>query len=361
LRKAENESVNCERLTKILMVEADLTTAEAIGQVLMERGFEVDLARSVHSAVGAMAGCEYAAVVLDGTPPDGEPWPILELARACPRPTPVMMLLAMGDERVARTAQQYGVDHFFVKGAGLTALLPHMVERAIEQSQEYARLRRSETTLTGLLENIPEVLWSITADSQQLIYISPSCAYVYGYSPEDFARNASLAYEAILPEDRAMAEEVGRQIELTRQPGQAEYRIRRSNGAVRWVRVKTIPALDEAGEIVRYDGITADITEQRCAEKQLLPQLIQAQKVESAGRLAGGVAHDFNNLLTGILGFTALAKRQLGREHPTSQSLDEVERAATRATQLVSQLLACSCPQISRLEPLDLNQLTTED
>jgi len=130
----------------------------------------------------------------------------------------------------------------------------------------------------------------------------------------------------------------------------------RRDGTTVPVRVNTRAVCGAAGDVLICHATARDIS----AEKQLLAQLIQAQKIDSVGRLAGGIAHDFNNLLTGILGFTSLAMRQLGQGHATYSSLAEVERAAKRAATLVSQLLAYSRRQLAKLEPLDLNQLVRE-
>src|SRR5581483_2442613 len=131
--------------------------------------------------------------------------------------------------------------------------------------------------------------------------------------------------------------------------------LRRDRTAVE-TRVSCRAVRDQSGGITLCHATLRDISE----EKQLRDQLIQARKIESVGQLAGGIAHDFNNLLTGILGFTGFAMRQVGEDHPAWQSLEEVERAAQRASTLVAQLLAYSRQQISCPEPVDLNSLIGE-
>jgi len=87
-----------------------------------------------------------------------------------------------------------------------------------------------------------------------------------------------------------------------------------------------------------YLATLRDATERKELEKRLL----QSQKMESIGRLAGGVAHDFNNLVTAILGFSELALRQMPEHHPTREHLDEIRKAGTSASNLIRQLLAFS-------------------
>ena len=91
--------------------------------------------------------------------------------------------------------------------------------------------------------------------------------------------------------------------------------------------------------------------------KQLEAQLLQSQKMESIGRLAGGVAHDFNNMLTAIIGYTELAKAQLGDDHPAQDDLTSVHDAARRSAALTRQLLAFARKQVIMPRAVDLNAL----
>jgi two-component system, cell cycle sensor histidine kinase and response regulator CckA len=98
--------------------------------------------------------------------------------------------------------------------------------------------------------------------------------------------------------------------------------------------------------------VTRDITRQR----QLEAQLQQAQRLESVGRLAGGVAHDFNNMLLVILGEAAILEEALPADHPERQSVEEILRAANRSRELTRQLLAFSRKQVISPQVVDLNR-----
>ncbi|MEM9402190.1 MAG: ATP-binding protein [Pseudomonadota bacterium] len=90
--------------------------------------------------------------------------------------------------------------------------------------------------------------------------------------------------------------------------------------------------------------------------KRLQERLLQAEKMESVGRLAGGVAHDFNNMLAVILGQTEIALSQLGKEDPGYNSLKEIQQAGQRSSRLTQQLLAFARRQPVNPEVIDLNR-----
>lgn len=119
------------------------------------------------------------------------------------------------------------------------------------------------------------------------------------------------------------------------------------------------PIFDKNGQVVALAEFTRDITEKKKMEEEhekLQAQLLQAQKMESVGRLAGGVAHDFNNMLQVILGHAELALNQVDSSHPIHSDLIEIYKAAERSANLTRQLLAFARKQIITPKILDLNK-----
>jgi PAS domain S-box-containing protein len=106
------------------------------------------------------------------------------------------------------------------------------------------------------------------------------------------------------------------------------------------------------GRIEHY----TDVTERKRTEEQLL----QSQKMEAVGRLAGGVAHDFNNLLTAIIGYSELLLGRLGDDDPIRQDVEEIKKAGDRAALLTRQLLAFSRKQVLQPKVMDLNSVVIE-
>ncbi len=120
--------------------------------------------------------------------------------------------------------------------------------------------------------------------------------------------------------------------------------------------VRGYPVTDINGEIVGAVEVTQDITDRKHAEEILM----RLQKFESLSVLAGGIAHDFNNLLMGILGYSEIAKMELGRESPALHSLEQIERSALHAADLTKQMLAYSGKGQFVVEPIDLSKLIDE-
>ncbi|HEY5997055.1 MAG TPA: ATP-binding protein, partial [Candidatus Deferrimicrobiaceae bacterium] len=131
--------------------------------------------------------------------------------------------------------------------------------------------------------------------------------------------------------------------------------------SVHWISGQGRFFYDGKGNPVRMCGVVTDVTERRQAEARSLElesQLAQAQKMESIGRLAGGVAHDFNNLLTVILGYSGmlLGDPLLGNDESRRKIL-EIQKAGERARELTRQLLAFGRKQILEVRIVDLNQV----
>ncbi len=129
----------------------------------------------------------------------------------------------------------------------------------------------------------------------------------------------------------------------------AHLEIREDHLGGRWLDIAGSPIKDESGNVQQVVHLMRDITER----KRLEEQLGQVAKLESIGRLAGGVAHDFNNILTGIIGYTQLLVEQVGEDSPAGHDLTQIRELADRATALTRQLLAFSRRQT--LEPVVLN------
>jgi two-component system, cell cycle sensor histidine kinase and response regulator CckA len=125
-----------------------------------------------------------------------------------------------------------------------------------------------------------------------------------------------------------------------------------ADGKQAWLETTKVPLFDDAGQVVGILGTWADITEKRAAKEALF----RAQKLESIGRLAGGISHDFNNLLTGIMGFADVLQRRLEGQPELAQMAAGIASAADRAADLTSKLLAFSRRGIMQRRAVDVHR-----
>ena len=143
----------------------------------------------------------------------------------------------------------------------------------------------------------------------------------------------------------------------SRQPQTCDLRMVRDDGTQFWARLAMTAPGSEGGPACLVAVV--DITERKKAEEdqaRLQEEMAQAQKMETVGRLAGGVAHDLNNLLTPILGYSQLLLSELAPEDGRKESVEEILRAAERARDLVRQLLNFSRRQLWTSTLIDLNE-----
>ena len=189
---------------------------------------------------------------------------------------------------------------------------------------------------------------AITDVQGRLIYVNPSYLRMWGHASADDVLGR-------VPPDLA---EPGGGIDAFRQTiatgsFKGELVARRADGSPIEIALSAAAVYDDHGHITHMMSSFLDITE----SKRLQAQLAQAQKMESIGRLAGGVAHDFNNLLTVIRGNADLVLARLAPDDPVRAELSEVIDAADSAASLTRQLLAFSRKQVIDPQLLDLGEV----
>jgi PAS domain S-box-containing protein len=244
-----------------------------------------------------------------------------------------------------------------IKGAdGALRGCVHVLRDVTEQRKAAEALRESEERFRHLAENIGEVFYIMGPEGESIIYVSPAYEDVWGRKCAELAANPLAWTESIHPDDRQRVAAYYTQKVRDKEAFQIEYRIVRPDGSIRLIWNRTFPVKDDKGRLVRFVGIAEDVTKR----KDLEVQLIQAQKMEAVGRLAGGVAHDFNNLLTIILGRGQLVQEKLTPEDANRGSVEEILKAGDRAAGLTRQLLAFSRKQVMQARVLDLNLLVTD-
>lgn len=142
-----------------------------------------------------------------------------------------------------------------------------------------------------------------------------------------------------------------------------ECRYKRKNGEIIWVEILPSVVHDRTGRPVGWMSIIRDASQRKKSEdesKKLQTQFYQSQKMDALGRLTGGVAHDFNNLLTAMIGHVELVRMKVKPDSPLIPHIDEISRAADRASKLTRQLLTFSRSQVVVPRVLHLNMIVEE-
>ena len=241
--------------------------------------------------------------------------------------------------------------------------------RAAQLFDANERLREAEcaerdarTELAAILENFPDHVWTARAGPEigfETIYFSPVIGEIAGFEPRYFEEDPERWIQLVDAADRERVRSAYEAVVAEEEDGLAiEYRIKRSDGQVRWIRDR-VGSLRVAGEH-RLFGVISDISDARRAEEErrrLETQLQQTQKLESLGVLAGGIAHDFNNLLVASLGHASLALDSLPEDAPARAHIARIERSARRAAELCRQLLDYAGRGGVEFAPLDLREL----
>ena len=219
-------------------------------------------------------------------------------------------------------------------------------------------LRESEIRYRTLFEQSIDAIAIMDGFPPRIRIVNPAFVEMFGYTNTEVAAMAGdEVWNLIHPDDVDRVKGgLKKRVEGRSISARNEIRIIRKDGAIRWAEAVG-NRIDISGEAV-IQSFFRDITERKKAEEdqqKLQQQLVQAQKMESVGRLAGGVAHDFNNILSVIIGHTEIAMSELEPEHQLQADLKLIYDAALRSTGIIRQLLTFSRKQIVLPVVLELN------
>jgi two-component system cell cycle sensor histidine kinase/response regulator CckA len=214
-------------------------------------------------------------------------------------------------------------------------------------------LEQARSNLTALLESTDDVIWSVDTQHRVLTF------------NQAFARTILANYGVELRVGEVLYHRLGGRAAdewpefYNRALREGACRVEYVTAAGRTMEF-SLNALLSCGERVGVSVFGKDITTRKQDEaerERLWAQLAQSQKMESIGRLAGGVAHDFNNLLTVINGYSQLAVARLKTGDPLRNQISEIRKAGERAAGLTRQLLAFSRKQVMQPRALNLNRI----
>jgi two-component system cell cycle sensor histidine kinase/response regulator CckA len=222
---------------------------------------------------------------------------------------------------------------------------------AIERRRAEDALRKNEEIFRLLFTNNPLPTWVFDIETLRFLEVNEAAVREYGYSPNEFKKMTVLDFRPPDEKEKFLEYTTGAGNAVRRQ---GQWKHLRKDGKI--LQVDTIShELEYGGRRVRL-VVAQDVGERR----QLEQQLRQSQKMEAIGRLAGGVAHDFNNLLMVIKGHTELLQSGATAPDQIARKVEQIEKAADRASALTRQLLAFSRMQVLQPHVMDLNAVVAD-
>ena len=345
-----------ERL-RVLQIEDLESDAALLVRLLEKSGYEVDAERveDAEEMRAALSGRTWDVIIADFKLPRFDAPAALRILHETGEDIPFIIVSGSIGEGLAVQLMKSGAHDYVMKDN--PARLPPVVEREVREARARRERRRAEERLAlaisatqlGTFDFYPqtgELIWSDEVKRQFGVKRDAEITYrifLQGLHADDRERVERLIQSALHPES-------GGQFA-------AEYRIVGiEDGVTRSLSSMGQVFFDSQGRAARFIGVTLDVTE----HKGLEDQFRQAQKLESIGRLAGGVAHDFNNLLTVISGYAQMVADELAAQHPLREPIREICRAAEHATALTRQLLTFSRRQVSEPKNIVLNDLVRD-
>ncbi len=225
-----------------------------------------------------------------------------------------------------------------------------------EHKRAEERLRENQSRFRTLLDTIPDLIWLKDADG---VYLACNATFgrFFGATETDIVGKTD--YDFVGKELADFFRDHDRKAMAADGPSSNEEWVTfADDGHSALLYTTKIPMYEAGGSLLGVLGVGRDITDLKHAQEEkikLESQLQQAQKMESVGRLAGGVAHDFNNMLTVILGNAELGLMHLGPTNPVCNNLKEIKASAELSADLTRQLLAFTRKQTVVPKVIDLN------
>jgi PAS domain S-box-containing protein len=211
-------------------------------------------------------------------------------------------------------------------------------------------LRASEEKYRSLFEESKDAVFVSTPEGK-FIDINPAGVELFGYASKEELLNIDIAGDLYVnPEDRKI---YGRMLHEKGFVKDYQLEMKRKDGRKVTVLSTSLIVRDEKGSVTAYRGMMRDMTEY----KKLEEQLMQAQKMEAVGQLAGGVAHDFNNIISAIIGYGYLLQKKMGSDDLLRADVEQILESANRAAEVTHSLLAFSRKQIMNVRPVNINDI----
>jgi two-component system CheB/CheR fusion protein len=230
---------------------------------------------------------------------------------------------------------------------------PRLSLIAIEDITARVALRESQANFSTFAREVPVGVLQADRDAQ-CTFINPHACRIVGLEAQPAQGRGWTQY--IHPDDLSLFLAKEQRARDTNEGFSAELRFILPAGHLTWAHLILIPLAKSNHSFHGYMAALTDITER----KDLEDRLMQAQKMEAVGRLAGGVAHDFNNMLTAISSYASQLLRKIPEQDPAYKPAEQIGKVVDQASTVTRQLLAFSRKQLLRPTRVDLNQIVGE-
>lgn len=228
------------------------------------------------------------------------------------------------------------------------------IQDVTERNRASRLLMESQQRLALATESAHIGIWDWDVVANKLVW-DAQMYELYGIREHDFSGAYDAWQKGLYPADRERGDAAIHTALDGTKDFNMEFRVVWPDGELRDIEAHAIVQHAADGSATRMTGVNWDIT----ARKRLEGQLLQSQKMETVGKLAGGVAHEFNSILTAIIGQTELLLADLPSESSMARNATEISKAANRAATLTRQLLAYGRKQLLQPETINLNQVVT--
>jgi two-component system cell cycle sensor histidine kinase/response regulator CckA len=356
--QSDSKPAHEDQALRLLCVEDNSADRELLTRILKRAGFQVTVDPVDQRELFRERLCQhdYEVIICDFNLNSWTALDALKILHDLGKDIPFIVVTGtLGDEAAVECIKQGATDYVL---KDRMARLPSAVRGALEakaardeQWNAKAALLRSAEQYRMLFEENPNPMWVFDTGSRAILAVNNAAVLNYGYSSDEFLK--MTLRDLWIPEEtsgdlRALAA-------LSGQSSQASpvdvLRHRKKNGQIIDVEI--------TGRALRFEDRSAllhqavDVTERNSLQLQLL----QSQKMESRGMLAGGVAHDLNNFLGVMLGWSQLTLEDLDSTSGLRHNLEQIQSAGDSAVSVVRQLLAFSRKQIQQTQMLSLSSV----
>lgn len=265
---------------------------------------------------------------------------------------PVIYITAYADEKIIERAKLTEPFGYIIKPFE-DRELHFAIQMGLYKNSMQSKIRKQNEFVNTIMESLTHPFYIIDASNYNVVMANKAAGFG---SITQGAKCYALTHHSDRP-----CSEGGHPcpIDEVKRTGRAvvmEHVHYDDDNVARTFEIHAYPVFDSNGTVVQIIEYSIDITDRKALERQLS----KSQKLESIGRMAGGVAHDFSNIMSAVLGYSEMAMMELPEDHPVREKLSIIRDAGEKAAMLTRQLLAFSSRQILEIKPVNISLIVDE-